>query len=105
MAKSRSARSSTTSVERASTNKLVQQWRSLRSEISKVTWPTRQEARTLTIAVTIGMVVMALFLYAVDAVAQFIIGGVIQLNLIWVVVAVVMVALLSYAFISNSREV
>jgi preprotein translocase SecE subunit len=105
VAKSRSARSSTTSVERASTNQLVQQWRALRSEISKVTWPTREEARTLTIAVTIGMVVMALFLYAVDAVSQFIIGGVIQLNIGLTIVAVVVIALLSYAFISNSKEI
>jgi hypothetical protein len=51
------------------------------------------------------MVVMALFLYAVDAVSQFIIGGVIQLNIGLTIVAVVVIALLSYAFISNSKEI
>jgi preprotein translocase subunit SecE len=104
VAKSRSARTSTANLEKVSTNPLVQQWRGLRSEISKVTWPTRDEARTLTIAVTIAMIVMALFLYGIDAFFQAVVGGIIRLEIIWVILAVVAVALIGFAFYTNSQE-
>lgn len=103
MAKSKSARS-TASVEKVSSNQAVQQWRALRSEISKVTWPTREEAQKLTIAVAIGMVVMALFLYMVDAFFQVVVGGILGFNIVWIVVGLVILALIGLAFFRNSQE-
>ena len=106
MAKSKSARASVSSADKSVNNhQLVQQWRAVRAEISKVTWPTREEAQKLTTAVTIGMVVMAIFLYGVDAIFQFLIlDGILKLNLIWIVVTVIIGALLTYAFFTNSQE-
>jgi len=40
--------------------------RDTRGELRKVSWPTRREARSLTVVVVIVMVVMALFLFFVD---------------------------------------
>ena len=82
MAKSKSIRSSSSNAEKISTNPLVQQWRGIRSEVAKVTWPTREEAQKLTIAVTIAMVAMALFLYAMDAIFQVVIGGVLDFYIV-----------------------
>lgn len=105
MAKSKSARPPSTSSEKSPTNRIVQQYQAVRSELRKVTWPTRQEVRTLTIAVAIGMVVMAIFLYIVDAFSQVIVGGVIDLSIIWIVIGILMAALLGFAFYFNSKEV
>ena len=104
MAKSKS-RVSTTSLEKSSSNQIVQQWQAVRSELRKVTWPTREEARKLTIAVAIGMVVMAIFLYLVDALfQQVIIVGILELNIIWIIVSIIIVTLLGFAFYSNNRD-
>ena len=104
MAKSKSVRTSATNVDRVSTNPMVQQWRAIRSEVSRVTWPTRQEAKTLTLAVTVGMVVMALFLYMLDALFQFLIRGIIDLNIATIIGTIIIGALVSFAFYSNSQE-
>ncbi len=46
----------------------------VRSEMAKVTWPTRRETVTATIMVLIMMVLMALFFMAADQVYTFIIS-------------------------------
>ncbi len=104
MAKSKSARSSSASLEKSPTNQIVQQYQAVRSEIRKVTWPSRQEVRTLTIAVTIGMVIMAIFLYLVDAFFQIVIGGIIAVNIFWIIGGIIIGALLGFAFYSNSKD-
>ena len=104
MAKSKSIRSSSANAEKISTNPLVQQWRGIRSEVAKVTWPTREEAQKLTIAVTIGMVAMALFLYAMDAIFQVVIGGVLDFNIVWIIASVVIAIALIAAFYTNGQE-
>ena len=104
MAKSKSARSSTASLEKAPTNQVIQQWRSIRSEVGKVTWPTREEAQKLTIAVTIGMIVMALFLYTIDAFFQIVVSGILSFNIVWIIVGIIIVALIGLAFFRNSQE-
>ena len=43
------------------------------AELKKVHWPTRDETRAATIAVLIGVTVVAVYLGAVDFVLQFII--------------------------------
>jgi preprotein translocase SecE subunit len=104
MAKSKSARSSSASLEKSSTNQIVQQYQAVRSEIRKVTWPSRQEVRTLTTAVGIGMVIMAIFLYLVDAFFQIVIGGIIDVNIYWIIAGIIIGALLGFAFYSNSKD-
>ena len=106
MAKSKSATKSSTSssVEKSQVNQLVQQLRAVRSEIRKVTWPTREETRALTTAVAIGTVVMALFLYMVDALFQAVVGGVVSLNIAWIIGGLLLVALIGLAFYANEKE-
>jgi preprotein translocase subunit SecE len=107
VAKSKSATKSSTSssVEKNQSNQLLQQLRSVRAEIRKVTWPTREETRTLTTAVAIGTTVMAFFLYLVDALFQAVVGGIVNLNVIWIIASIILVALIGLAFIANEREV
>ena len=45
-------------------------FRETMGELRRVTWPTWLEARNLTVVVIIVLVVMAVFLYLVDATAQ-----------------------------------
>lgn len=104
MAKSRASTKAST-VEKRSTNKLVEQFYNLRSEVRKVTWPTRQEAWQLTRAVTIATVIIAIFLYAVDALFSVIVTRTISLNVVAIVGGLVAIALVGLAFYANSREV
>ena len=106
MAKSKS-RSSSTAVEKKSVNQnvLMQQYYAVRAEIRKVTWPTREEARQLTIAVTVGTVVIALFLFSVDLLFDGIIAGLVNNNVAWMITGVVVLLLLAAAFYTNNREV
>ena len=103
MAKSKSVRTSS-NLERTANNQIVQQWRAIRAEVSKVTWPTREEAQKLTIAVTIGMIIMAIFLYLADALFQVMVGGLLDLNIVWLIASIIMAAVLTFLFYTNSQE-
>ena len=48
-------------------NALVRYFRETRTEISKVTWPTREEGMRLTWVVSIVTLVAAIVLFAIDA--------------------------------------
>ena len=54
--------------------RLARFFRETSGELRKVTWPTRREARSLTIIVIIVMVAMGLFLGLVDAGASQLLG-------------------------------
>lgn len=56
------------------TNKLVRFYRETAGELRKVTWPTWDEAKNLTIIVLIVLVVMAIFLGGTDAIGAWLIG-------------------------------
>ncbi len=56
-------------------NAVARYFKEVRSELSKVIWPTREQAINLTLIVLVVMVVMALFLGGVDV----IFSGLIQL--------------------------
>lgn len=47
-------------------NALVRYFRETRAELAKVSWPTRQEAVSLTVAVLIVVTVMSAFLGGLD---------------------------------------
>lgn len=53
-------------------NPVIRYLRETRAELSKVTWPTPQEARNLTVVVLMVVIVMSLFLGFFDAVFQWV---------------------------------
>ncbi len=105
MAKSKSRISSSTSSEKRSNNALAQQFYAIRSEVRKVTWPTREEARQLTIAVSVGTVVIAIFLFLVDILFEGVVAGIVGANIVWIIIGVVAIGLVTAAFFANSRDV
>jgi len=98
-------RSTSSAVEKKAPNALVEQYYGVRSEVRKVTWPTRDEARQLTLAVTVSTIFIAIFLFLVDLLFEGIITGLISANIVWIVIGLVVVALLTVAFFANSRDV
>ncbi len=103
MAKSK--RTSVATTDKTTNNVIVQQYQSVRAEIRKVTWPTQEEARSLTLAVTVLTIVMALFLFIIDLVFEGIIfTGVVSSNVAWMIAGVVVLVLLGLAFFTNSRD-
>ncbi len=55
-------------------NRIVKYLRETRAELRKVTWPTPDEARNLTVIVLVVTVVMSLFLGLLDVVFSGLIG-------------------------------
>ena len=55
-------------------NALVRYFRDTRAEISKVTWPTREEGIRLTWVVTVVTIISAIVLFGIDAAFSFIIA-------------------------------
>lgn len=53
-------------------NPVIRYLRETRAELSKVTWPTPQEARNLTVVVLVVVIVMSLFLGFFDTVFQWV---------------------------------
>lgn len=103
MAKSK--RTSVATVDKTTNNVIAKQFQSVRAEIRKVTWPTQEEARSLTLAVTVLTIVMALFLFIVDLVFEGVIfSGVVGSNVAWMITGVVVLVLLGLAFFSNSKD-
>ncbi len=51
----------------------VEFFKQVRSEAKKVTWPTRQETMSSTIAVFIMVVIASVFLFAADQVLSFLV--------------------------------
>ncbi len=59
-------------------DKAVQFFRDLRSELRKVTFPTRKETIASTAVVLIAVFAIAIYLGIVDAVLSLIIGGILR---------------------------
>jgi len=55
-------------------NKLVQYLKDVRSELIKVSWPTKNEVSGATILVVVLSIVVSLFVYACDKSLMFLIG-------------------------------
>ena len=83
----------------------MQQFYAVRSEIRKVTWPTREEAKQLTIAVTVGTIVIAIFLFMIDLLFEGVVAGIIGENIIWIIIGVAAIALVIAAFYANNRDI
>lgn len=101
VAKSKSSVATTTA---RGENAIVRYLKETRAELRKVTWPTRQEARTLTTIIVIVTVAMAIFLGALDYVFQIISTGVISGDIIRIVLAVLLLIGGFAAFYFNSQQ-
>lgn len=66
-------------VKTRSENVLVRYFNDTRTEISKVTWPTREEGIRLTIIVVIATIIAGIFLFGTDALFSLIVGFLIQI--------------------------
>ena len=84
-------------------NFLVRYFKETRSELRKVNWPSRQEARTLTLVVLAVTVAMAVLLGVLDFVFNQLLNGIINLNPIAILITVLMVAGIFGAGILLSR--
>ncbi len=101
MAKSKS--NAATTVTPKEDNALVKYFKETRAELRKVTWPTRDETKNLTLIVVGVTVTMAIFLGLLDYIFQIVATGVITGNVIWIAVAVVLFAAGAAAFYFNSK--
>ena len=102
MAKSKS--SATTKTVTTEENALVKYYKETRAELYKVTWPTREEARTLTLVISAVTLAMAVFLGLFDYIFQYVVKGIIDGNLIMIGAGVVLFAAGVAAFYFNAQE-
>ncbi len=61
-------------VKQKSENTVVRYLRDTRAELSKVTWPTREEGTRLTVIVTIVTIIAGISLYGIDLLFGSLIG-------------------------------
>lgn len=59
-------------------NPLLRYFKDTRAEISKVTWPTREEGIRLTIIVVVATIIAGILLFSVDSLFAAIVGLLIQ---------------------------
>jgi preprotein translocase subunit SecE len=102
VAKSKSRAASTSSGE---PNAVVKYFQDTRAELRRVTWPTRDETKTLTTVIVAVTLVMAAFLGILDYLFQVVVAGVIGGDLIRIGLAVVLFLGGVAAFYYNSQDV
>ena len=85
-------------------NAIVRYFQETRAELRKVTWPTREEARNLTLIIVAVTIAMAVFLGLFDYLFQETVGGIVLGQAAWFVVAIVLFLAGVAAFYYNSRE-
>lgn len=85
-------------------NVLVKYFKETRAELRKVTWPTREEAKNLTLIIVGVTLAMAVFLGLLDYIFQVVAAGVITGDLLRIVIAVILFAGGAAAFYFNNRQ-
>ena len=101
MAKSKSGAAATAA---RSENAIVRYFKGTRAELRKVTWPTREETKTLTTIIVIVTVAMAIFLGLLDYLFQIVVAGIITGQFISIGVAVVLFIGGTAAFYFNAQQ-
>jgi preprotein translocase subunit SecE len=101
VAKSKSSVATTTTRD---SNAVVKYFNETRAELRKVTWPTRDETKNLTIIIVTVTVIMALFLGALDYIFQIVVAGIVGGNLLTIGAAIVLFLGGAAAFYFNSQE-
>lgn len=102
MAKSKSSAVTTTPSDRKE-NPVFKYFRDTRAELRKVTWPTQEEAKNLTIIIAIATIAMAIFLGALDYIFQTVVGYVIGGDLLGIGAAVMLFVAVAAAFYFNGQ--
>lgn len=69
------SRSTSTATTGKSESGIARYFRDTRAEISKVTWPTREEGTRLTIIVTIVTIISGIALFSVDTIFAWLVSG------------------------------
>jgi preprotein translocase subunit SecE len=75
-----------------------------RAELRKVTWPTREQAKNLTLIIVAVTVAMAIFLGFLDYIFQVVAGGIILGSFVWIGIAVVLFLGVFAAFYFNGQQ-
>jgi len=101
MAKSKSSAATTTTRD---ANPVVRYFNETRAELRKVTWPTQEETKNLTLIIVAVTVAMAIFLGTLDYVFQIVVAGVISGDLLRIGAAVVLFLGGAAAFYFNGQE-
>jgi len=102
VAKSRSSNVSTTAKE---PNAIVKYFQDTRAELRRVTWPTREETRKLTLIIVAVTLAMAIFLGTLDYIFQGLVAGIIAGSWLQIGVSIVLFVAGVAAFYYNSQEV
>jgi len=100
VAKSKSSAVTTTRED----NVVVKYFKETRAELRKVTWPTREETKSLTTIIVIVTVAMAVFLGLLDYIFQVIVAGIIIGDFIKIGIAVVLFLGTAAAFYFNGQQ-
>ena len=101
MAKSKSSVATTTTRDE---NAVIKYLKDTRAELRKVTWPTRDETRTLTGIIVAVTVAMAIFLGLLDYIFQIVSAGIISGDYVRIGLAVVLFLAGVAAFYFNAQE-
>ena len=101
MAKSKSRAVATTSKE---PNAIMRYFQDTRAELRKVAWPTRDEAKNLTMIIVAVTLAMAIFLGLLDYIFQIVASGIILGELIWIAIAIVLFLGGVAAFYFNGQQ-
>ena len=101
MAKSKSRAAATPAKQ---PNAIIRYFQETRAELRKVTWPTRDEARNLTMIIVAVTVTMAIFLGLLDFIFQEIVGGIILGQFVWMGIAIVLFLGGVAAFYFNGQQ-
>ncbi|MBN1219077.1 MAG: preprotein translocase subunit SecE [Anaerolineae bacterium] len=83
---------------------IIRYFQETRAELRKVTWPTRDEAKNLTMIIVAVTVAMAIFLGLLDYVFQVVVGGVILGDIIWIIITIVLFLGGVAAFYFNGQQ-
>jgi preprotein translocase subunit SecE len=96
------AKAETSRVKRG--NFLTNYFKETRAELRKVNWPSQQEARILTLVVLAVTVAMAFLLGFLDFVFDRLLNGIVNLNLLAIVLSVLIVTGMFVAGFVVTRE-
>ena len=103
MAKSRST-NRPAAAEVKEPNFIVRYINDTRAELGRVTWPTREETKNLTLVIVMVTLAMAIFLGTLDYLFQIVVAGIIIGDLIRIGLAVVLFLGGIAAFYFNAQE-
>jgi preprotein translocase SecE subunit len=82
----------------------VKYFHDTRAELRKVTWPTREETKNLTLIIVGATIAMAIFLGTLDYIFQVVVAGVIGGDFIRMAIAIVLLVGGIAAFYYNSQD-